>query len=44
MIDMISDLPEPTPAAVRAARESAGLSLAQVAALVGLGDRARWAA
>ncbi len=38
-----ADLPEPTPAAVRALREGAGLSLAQAAALVGIGDRGTWA-
>lgn len=42
MINLLANLPAATPDAVRAARTEAGLSLAQAAALVGLGDRARW--
>lgn len=36
-------LPAPTPKAVRAAREAAGLSQSQAAALVHLGAAVRWA-
>lgn len=39
----IIDLPSPTPEQIAAARQSAGLSQAQAAELVGLGDKARWA-
>ncbi|MDT7834946.1 helix-turn-helix domain-containing protein [Aquabacterium sp. OR-4] len=41
--DPVADLPEPTPEAVRALREGAGLSLAQMAALCGIADRQTWA-
>lgn len=40
---MTAALPQPTPAAVRAARESAGHTLAQAAALVHYGAHSRWA-
>ena len=46
MADALPDLitlPEPTPEAVRALREGAGLSLAQMAALCGIADRQTWA-
>lgn len=39
---LLHELPEATPEAVLAARQSAGLSQAQAAELVGLGDKARW--
>ncbi len=42
MIDILADLPEPTPAAILAARTAAGLSQAQCAALTGLADRRSW--
>jgi len=41
-IDLLASLPDPAAAAVRAARETAGLSQAQAAALVGLGLASRW--
>lgn len=40
--DPVSGLPEPTPEAIRALREGAGLSLAQMAALMGIADRSTW--
>ncbi len=40
---LCADLPPATPAAVRALREGAGLSLAEAAALIGIGDRGTWA-
>ena len=42
MTGILASLPEPTPAAILAARESAGLSQAQCAALAGLADRRAW--
>ena len=38
----LDNLPDPTAAAVKAARAAAGHSLAQAAALVGLANRGRW--
>ena len=38
----LAGLPEPTPDAVRALREGAGMSLAQMATLLGLSDRGMW--
>lgn len=40
---LCADLPPATPAAVRALREGADLSLAEAAALIGIGDRGTWA-
>lgn len=40
---LCADLPPATPAAVRALREGAGLSLAEAAVLIGIGDRGTWA-
>lgn len=40
---LLHELPEATPEAALAARQAAGLSQAQAAELVGLGDKARWA-
>lgn len=42
MIDVINALAAPPPEAITAARQAAGLSQAQAAELVGLGDKARW--
>lgn len=41
--DLCADLPEPTPEAVRALREGAGLSLSQAVGLIGITDRGTWA-
>ena len=41
--DLVSGLADPTPAAVRGLREQAGLSLAEMADLLGIGDRGTWA-
>lgn len=41
-LDLTSDLPDATPAAVRGARQAAGLTQAQAAQLVDLGHLARW--
>ena len=40
---LCADLPPATPAAVRALREGADLSLSEAAALIGIGDRGTWA-
>lgn len=41
-LQLLSALPDATPAAVLAARQAAGLDQAGAAALVGLGSGARW--
>lgn len=41
-LDLLQSLPAATPQAVRAARDAAGLTLAQAAQLAGLGAHARW--
>lgn len=41
--DLVVGLPEPTPDAVRALREGAGLSLAAITAALGVADRGTWA-
>lgn len=41
-VDLFRDLPDRSPDALRAARLAAGLSQAQAAALVGLGQAIRW--
>jgi hypothetical protein len=41
-LDLLQSLPTPTPDQVRAARDRAGLTLAQCAQLAGLGAHARW--
>lgn len=43
MIDLLQSTPPATPELVRQARDLAGLSQADAAALVGLSDKARWA-
>lgn len=43
MVDLIGTLAVPSPTDITAARQEAGLSQAQAAELVGLGDKARWA-
>lgn len=41
-LPLLAHLPDPTPAAVLAARQCAGLNQAAAAALVGLGSHVRW--
>lgn len=43
MIHSLTGIADPTPGEIAAARQAAGLSQAQAAELVGLGDKARWA-
>lgn len=42
-LEALQGIPAATPKAVTVARKSAGLTQAQAAELVGLGDKARWA-
>ena len=42
VMDLLLHLPEPTPAALRAARKAAGHTQFQAAALSGYGSQARW--
>lgn len=42
MIDITSGLQPPTPADVRALRESTGLPLSRMSELLALGDRGKW--
>lgn len=40
--DLLTGLPEPTPEAIRASREAAGMSPARAAEIVGLWGRGNW--
>lgn len=42
IIDMLADVPEPTPERVLAARKAAGQSQAEAATLAGYSDKMRW--